>query len=96
MTKNRASPLSVSERERIRPASLVRRHHCPQQVALRARIVPGAAAGQAVRESMRALSVARSTVRNWRRRWAHSESRVAERLADAPRQGTRPTRSAPL
>lgn len=91
MTKNRATPLSVSERERTQLELLVRRHNCPQQVGLRARIVLGAAAGQGVRESMRALGVARSTVQNWRRRWADSEGSVVERSADAPRPGTPPT-----
>lgn len=91
MPRNRAAALAVSERERNRLEALVRQHTCPQQVALRARIVLAAAAGQGVRETMRALGVARSTVQNWRRRWAGSAGSVAERLADAPRSGTPPT-----
>lgn len=83
-----AAPVVVTERERAQLESLVRQHSCPQQVALRARIVLAAAAGEGVRESVRRLGAARSTVQHWRRRWSQSSGRVAERLADAPRPGT--------
>ena len=88
MPRLQAAPVLVRERERAQLESLVRQHSCPQQVALRARIVRAAAAGEGVRESMRRLGAARSTVQHWRWRWSHSNGRVAERLADAPRPGT--------
>ena len=88
MSRIQAAPIVVSERERAQLESLVRRHRCPQQVALRARIILAAAAGEEVRESVRRLGAARSTVQHWRRRWTQSSGRVAERLADAPRSGT--------
>ena len=50
-----AAPVVVSERERSQLETLVRQHRCPQQVALRARIVLAAAAGEGVRESTRQL-----------------------------------------
>jgi transposase len=89
-----AAPVVVSERERSQLETLVRQHGCPQQVALRARIVLAAAAGEGVHESARRLGAARSTVQHWRRRWPQSSGPVAERLADAPRPGTPATFSA--
>lgn len=94
MPRIQAAPVVVSERERAQLQSLVRRHRCPQQVALRARIILAAAAGEEVRESVRRLGAARSTVQHWRRRWSQSSGPVAERLADAPRPGTPATFSA--
>ena len=85
-----AAPVVVSERERSQLETLVRQHRCPQQVALRARIVLAAAAGERVRESARRLGAARSTVQHWRRRWSQSSGPVA----DAPRPGTPATFSA--
>jgi putative transposase len=84
----------LSERERSQLEALVRRQTCPQQIALRARIVLGADAGEGIRDTARSLGVARSTVQIWRRRWTASAGGVAERLADAPRPGTPPTFSA--
>ena len=89
-----AARVVVSERERSQLETLVRQHRCPQQVALRARIVLAAAAGEGVHESARRLGAARSTVQHWRRRWSRSSGPVAERLADAPRPGTPATLSA--
>jgi len=91
MPKLQAEPLALSERERSQLESLVRRQTCPQQVALRARIVLAAGAGEAIRESARRFGVSRTTVHTWRRRWRTGEGSVAERLADAPRSGTPPT-----
>ena len=89
-----AAPVVVSERDRSQLETLVRQHRCPQQVALRARIVLAGAAGEGVRESVRRLGAARSTVQHWRRRWPQSSGPLAERLADAPRPGTPATFSA--
>jgi transposase len=88
------APVVASERERTQLETLVRQHRCPQQVALRARIVLAGAAGEGVRESVRRLGAARSTVQHWRRRWPQSSGPVAKRLADAPRPGTPATFSA--
>lgn len=81
---------------------LLRQHSCPQALALRVRIVLGAATG--MRNEPLATQVACSpiTVRKWRTRWADAEAHlaaaeadpttlataVARVLADAPRPGT--------
>jgi putative transposase len=88
MPQLQAAPVALSARERSQLEALLRRQTCPQQIALRARIVLQAGSGEGVRESARRLGVARSTVQSWRRRWAGSAGSVAERLADAPRPGT--------
>lgn len=95
MPRLQARPVVVSERERVQLETLVRRQSCPQQLALRARIILAAADGEEVRSTMRRLGVARSTVQQWRRRWAtQRRGSVVERLADAPRPGTPPIFSA--
>jgi putative transposase len=82
--------------------ALLRQHSCPQALALRVRIILGAAAGQANNALALALACSLPTVRKWRRRWAAAEAQLAaiERhphdlralvatvLADAPRSGT--------
>ncbi len=81
--------------------ALLRQHSCPQALALRLRIILGAAAGQPNQALAQALACRLPTVRKWRRRWAEAEAQLAavERhpadlrallasvLADAPRQG---------
>src|SRR5436309_610524 len=81
--------------------ALLRQHSCPQALALRLRIVPGAAAGQSNDALAQALACSLPTVRKWRRRWAEAEAQlaavehhphdlralVATVLADAPRSG---------
>src|SRR5690349_15546602 len=80
---------------------LLRQHSCPQTLALRIRIVVGAAAGRRNEPLARHRGCQPQTVRKWRARWAAAESAVAaaERdprdlrriiatvLADAPRPG---------
>jgi putative transposase len=82
--------------------SLLRQHSCPQALALRVRIVLGAAAGQRNEALARTLACTLPTVRKWRRRWAEAEAQLAAVehqpldlrvvvsavLADAPRSGT--------
>ena len=82
--------------------ALVRQSSCPQALALRARIVLGAAAGQRNEHLAQALSCSLPTVRKWRGRWAAATAQlavvehhpgdlralVASLLADAPRSGT--------
>lgn len=82
--------------------ALLRQSSCPQALALRARIVLGAAAGQRNERLALALNCSLPTVRKWRGRWAAAASHlaavenhlselhalVASVLADAPRSGT--------
>lgn len=83
-----AAPIELTDRERDQLEALVRQRTCPQQLALRARIVLLAAAGVGVWETARRLATARSTVQHWRGRWrAGGTGSVAQRLADAPRPG---------
>ena len=89
-----AAPVVVSERERSQLEALARQHRCPQQVALRARVVLAAAAGEGVlrerssagRSALDGAALAATLVAEQRA--------VAERLADAPRPGTPATFSA--
>jgi len=81
--------------------ALVRRATCPQALALRARIILAAAAGQRNEPLARQLDCIPKTVRKWRARWADAAARllavdddavalaraVAVALADAPRPG---------
>ncbi len=81
--------------------ALVRRATCPQALALRARIILAAAAGQRNEPLARQLDCTPKTVRKWRARWADAAARllavdddavalaraVAVALADAPRPG---------
>jgi len=81
--------------------ALLRQSSCPQALALRARIVLGAAAAQRNETLAQALGCSLPTVRKWRGRWAAAEAQlaavedqprdlravVATVLADAPRAG---------
>ena len=81
--------------------ALVRRATCPQALALRAKIILAAAAGQRNEPLARQLDCTPKTVRKWRARWAGAAARVlavdddpvalaqavAVALADAPRPG---------
>jgi transposase len=87
-------PIELSETEHHALQQLVRRHHVRQHIALRARIVLGAAEGQSNAEMARRFHVTLDTVRLWRRRWvdlqplALEDLTVEERLEDVPRPGT--------
>ena len=61
----------------------------PHRLSLRARIVLGAAEGQANRQIARALHTSRPTVLLWRQRFARGG--VAALQRDAPGRGRRPT-----
>ena len=81
--------------------ALLRQHSCPQALALRLRIIVGAAAGQRNDALAHTLACSLPTVRKWRCRWAAAEAQlaaveahppdlralVATVLADAPRSG---------
>lgn len=94
--------LTLSVPQQLLLDSLLRQRSCPQALALRMRIVLGAAAGQRNKALAAALACSLPTVRKWRRRWAEAEAQlaavehqpsdlralVATVLADAPRSGT--------
>ena len=85
--------LELTDAERQGLAAVLGRHGTPQQLALRARIVLAAAAGQNNAVIARQLGVNIETARRWRGRWLGlqavglSELSVEERLVDAPRSG---------
>ena len=56
-----AAPVHVSTKHRHRLETIVRQHHAPQSLVLRARIILMADAGVGVRETARALGVGRSS-----------------------------------
>src|SRR6266498_3619579 len=88
--------------------ALLRQHSCPQALALRARIVLGAATGQRNEPFARQLGCTPKTVRKWRARWVEQEAAlavaeavphdlratIANVLADAARSGAPDTFSA--
>jgi transposase len=88
-----AATLDLTAAEERALEALLRRHSTPQQVALRARIVLAAAAGQSNAAIARRLGVAVETARLWRGRWLGlraadlADLSAEERLADAPRSG---------
>lgn len=95
-------PLVLSPAQRAVLTALLRRSSCPQAVALRAKILLGAAAGQRNEPLAREVGCTPKTVRKWRRRWRDADARlaavdddptalaqtIAAVLADAPRSGT--------
>jgi putative transposase len=83
-------PLQLSELEREQLEQLVNRHSTPQQIALRAKIILLADAGQNHREIGRALKISRDMARLWRNRWIELSGKplsAVERLTDASRPG---------
>lgn len=100
--------ITVSAPQQAALERLLRQHSCPQALALRVRIVLGAATGRRNEPLAAQLVCSPLTVRKWRARWAAAEARlaaaeadpaalatmVAATLADAPRPGTPDTFSA--
>ena len=94
-------PIAVTPAQQAVLVALLRRSSCPQALALRARIVLGAAAGQRNEPLARQEGCTANTVRKWRGRWAAAaqhlaaagddrpalERAIAAALADAPRAG---------
>jgi hypothetical protein len=60
---------TLAEAEQQELDVLVRQHRTPQQIAVRARIILAAAAGQNNPQSARQVGVDVATVRLWRGRW---------------------------
>lgn len=80
--------LEPEEREQLQ--QLINRHHTPQQLALRAKIIVLAEEGQNHREIARQLNISRKMARLWRERWLAGQSSgmsVVERLQDEERSG---------
>lgn len=80
-----ARALRVPRQDREVLDALARAPKTPQRVALRARIVLGAAAGRSINGLAQELGVTRPTVMLWRQRY--SEAGVDGLLKDAPRPG---------
>ena len=80
-----AKALKVSRQDRELLERLARAPKTPQRVALRARVVLGAAIGRSVNGLAQELGVTRPTVLLWRRRY--TDTGVAGLLKDAPRPG---------
>ena len=72
-------PLTVSPAQQAVLTALLRRSSCPQALALRARIILGAAAGQRNEPLARQLGCTPNTVRKWRSRWAAAAAHLADR-----------------
>jgi putative transposase len=79
-----AVPIHLGETEKADLEKLVRRSSTAQQIAMRARIIMRAAAGESHGEISRALAITKDTSRLWRSRWLKfkdCEMSVQERLA---------------
>lgn len=89
----RPPALELTEAERSQLLQLVQRHSTPQQLALRARLILAAAAGQNNAQIARSLGISVVMVRQWRQRWRAlqavplAEQSVVARLTDLPRPG---------
>jgi len=84
----RATPIILTEDERIELERLIRSHSTPQQLSRRARMIVLLADGAGVGETADELKVWRKGVSTWRARWlAAAGTPVVERLSDAPRSG---------
>src|SRR6266496_4669423 len=102
MAGPRPIAISVSAPQQAVLERLLRQHTCPQALALRVRIVLGAATGMRNEPLAARLTCSPTTVRKWRARWAEAQARlaaaeadtatlattVATTLADAARPGT--------
>ena len=100
--------VEVSTPQRAVLERLLRQHSCPQALALRVRIVLGAAEGTRIEPLANTLGCSPLTVQKWRDRWADAlsllavaEAEPSQRtttigaiLADAPRSGRPPVFSA--
>jgi putative transposase len=96
-----AAAIHLTHAQRAALLALVRRATCPQALALRAKIILAAAAGQRNEPLARQLDCTPKTARKWRARWREAAARllavdddavalaqtVAVTLAAAPRPG---------
>ena len=85
--------IELTDTERQALDNVARRHSTPQQIALRARIILAADAGQNNTQIARQEGISVDMVRLWRRRWTELEPTksedlsVVDRLSDRPRSG---------
>lgn len=93
MSRPKAVTLKLSKVEREALETLIRRHTVGQQLALRARIVLEADAGQTNKEIAQLFGISLEPVQLWQKRWHELQSipatelSVEERLQDLPRPG---------
>jgi putative transposase len=83
-------PLTLAPEEREQLQHLINGHNTAQQLALRARIIILADAGENHRAIARQLQISHQTARLWRERWlagCSSGVSVVERLQDEVRSG---------
>jgi transposase len=86
-------PIELNEQEREELKKLIKGHNTGQQIALRARIILAAGAGNNNSQIGRELGVGLDMVRLWRGRWfllqpiQVSDVSIEERLEDLPRPG---------
>jgi len=73
--------LVLSANQRHILESLVRRSHCPQSIALRAKVVLAADEGQGMAEIGRKLGCSRELARRWRDRFAAAQASWGEPAA---------------
>jgi putative transposase len=85
-----AVAIILSESEKAELEKLLRRSSTSQQIAMRAKIILRASAGEGHGEIARALEITKYTSRLWRNRWLELrdvEMSVLEKLEDAARSG---------
>jgi len=83
-------PAALEPDEREQLQQLIKGHNTAQQLALRARIIMLADAGNNHRQIARTLHISHQTARLWRERWLAGRSsgmNVIERLQDEERSG---------
>jgi len=93
MPTPKAQVIKLSEKEQQALEKLVSKHQTGQQMALRARIILAASAGQTNTAIAQKYEVKHDTVKLWRNRWAKLQDisledlSVDQRLSDRPRPG---------
>jgi len=93
MPTPKAQVIKLSEKEQQALEKLVSKHQTGQQMALRARIILAASAGQTNTAIAQKYEVKHDTVKLWRNRWAQLQDisledlSVDQRLSDRPRPG---------
>ena len=93
MPTPKAQVIKLSEKEQQELEKLVSKHQTGQQMALRARMVLAASAGQSNTAIAQKYEVKHDTVQLWRNRWAKLQDialedlGVEQRLSDVPRPG---------
>ena len=93
MPAPKAQVVKLSKKERQELEKLVSKHQTGQQMALRARIILAASAGQTNTAIAQKYEVKYDTVKLWRNRWVKLQDisledlSVEQRLSDAPRPG---------